>query len=215
MSSYFELRWRDDQFDQYDTDKLNFIYNVINHPLDIRYRQDYDSELEWRQAIKKHEKTIADLKKIINNRPDAHQVRDIWLKQHKLEKAEAKHGKTNEELAEAFPYLANQLGAYIEIENIEVKYFDDDLQPRYDIDDFRDVFPENYPDSGFKKHGMTKEALLNLYPQIKMADLDKVLAKAGYESETENGLEIMSYWYAVNAKRMLVDGDSFDETFAA
>lgn len=36
---------------------------------------------------------------------------------------------------------------------------------------------------------------------------------ADREPETEDGVEVMPYWYAVNAKRMLVDGNSFTETF--
>lgn len=45
MSSYFELRWRDNELDQYETDKLNYIYNAINHSLTIRYKQYYKNEL--------------------------------------------------------------------------------------------------------------------------------------------------------------------------
>ena len=36
---------------------------------------------------------------------------------------------------------------------------------------------------------------------------------ADCEFEQENGTEVIPYWYAVNAKRMLVDGDSFAATF--
>ncbi len=39
MSSYYELMWRDDELTSYTTDKLNFIYNAIDHPLSVRYRQ--------------------------------------------------------------------------------------------------------------------------------------------------------------------------------
>ncbi|TBH76644.1 temperature-sensitive replication protein, partial [Lactobacillus amylovorus] len=60
---------------------------------------------------------------------------------------------------------------------------------------------------------MTKDALLKLYPQINKQDLENVLEMADCEPETEDGVEVMPYWYAVNAKRMLVDGDSFTETF--
>ena len=109
--------------------------------------------------------------------------------------------------------MTNQLGAFMEIENIEIKYFDDEFKPRYDLNDFKDIFEENYKDSGFKQTAMTKDALLKLYPQINMQDLDNVLEMADYEPETEDGVEVMPYWYAVNAKRMLVDGDSFKATF--
>lgn len=54
--------------------------------------------------------------------------------------------------------MANQLGAFMEIENVEIKYFDDEFKPRYDLDDFRDIFEENYAASGFKKNGMTKKS---------------------------------------------------------
>ncbi len=36
---------------------------------------------------------------------------------------------------------------------------------------------------------------------------------ADCELEEEDNTEIIPYWYAVNAKRVLVDGDSFTETF--
>lgn len=212
MSSYFELRWRDSEFDQYDTDKLNYIYNAINHPLTIRYKQYYKNELDWRKAVKRHNDTIAKVKSILENRPDAHDVRQFWLKQHNLEKASAKDGVTAEQLANQFPYMANQLGAFMEIENIEIKYFDDEFKPRYDISDFHDLFKDNYAASGFKKNGIIKETLFKLYPNIDKEELDEILKMADYEPE-ENGTEIMPYWYAVNAKRMLVDGDSFAATF--
>ncbi len=62
--------------------------------------------------------------------------------------------------------MANQLGAFIESENIEIKYFDEDFKPRYDLSDFQDIAIDNYPNSGFKKNGMTKVAFLKLYPQV-------------------------------------------------
>ena len=150
---------------------------------------------------------------IITKRDDAHNVRDIWLKQHNQTAAEAKDGLTAEQIANKLPHMTNQLGAFMEIENIEIKYFDDEFKPRYDLNDFKDIFEENYKDSGFKQTAMTKDALLKLYPQINMQDLDNVLEMADYEPETEDGVEVMPYWYAVNAKRMLVDGDSFEATF--
>ena len=45
MSSYYELMWRDDELTSYTTDKLNFIYNAIDHPLSVRYRQLYPNRL--------------------------------------------------------------------------------------------------------------------------------------------------------------------------
>lgn len=215
MSSYYELRWRDDELEKYDTDKLNFIFNAVNHPLTIAYKQYYKNEIEWRKAIKKHEELIAKVKGILEQRSDAHNVRQYWLKQHNVKEAEAKDGLTAEQLANKFPYMANQLGAFMELENIEIKYFDEDFKPRYDLDDFSDLLPENYTISGFKKNGMTKKALLKLYPTISTDKLDQILAMADYEPETEDEVEVMPYWYAVNAKRMLVDGDSFAETFDA
>lgn len=212
MSSYYTLIWREDQLDSYSTDKLNFIFNTINHPFPVSYRQLYPTRIEWQKAVNHHKATIQKVKDIIADRKDTHQVREAWLKQHNQKDA-TQDGYTAEQLANKLPQMANQLGAFMEIENIEIKYFDDDLKPRYDLNDFKDVFEENYQTSGFKQNGMTKEALLNLYPRIDPDKLNEVLEMAGYEPEVEDQIEIMPYWYAVNAKRVLVDGDSFDETF--
>ncbi|EEJ73102.1 hypothetical protein [Lactobacillus ultunensis] len=213
MSSYYELIWREDELDSYSTDKLNFIFNTINHPYPVRYRQMYSNRLEWQKAVNHHEATIKKVKDIITQRDDAHDIRESWLKQHKQKATDTKNGYTVEQLANKLPHMANQLGAFMEIENIEIKYFDEDFKPRYDLSDFKDIFKENYSSSGFKQDGITESAFLNLYPNIKKKDLDKILALADYEPEIEDNTEIMPYWYAVNAKRMLIDGDSFTETF--
>ena len=212
MSSYYTLIWREDQLDSYSTDKLNFIFNTINHPFPVSYRQMYPTRIEWQKAVNHHKTTIQKIKDIIADRKDAHQVREAWLKKHNQKDA-TQDDYTVEQLANKLPQIANQLGAFMEIEDIEIKYFDDELKPRYDLNDFKDVFEENYQTSGFKQNGMTKEALLNLYPQIDPDKLNEVLEIADYEPEVEDQIEIMPYWYAVNAKRVLVDGDSFDETF--
>lgn len=125
----------------------------------------------------------------------------------------APNGYTIEQLANKLPHMANQLGAFMEIENIEIKYFDEDFKPRYDLSDFQDIAIDNYPNSGFKKNGITKEAFLKLYPQVPKNKLEEVLDIADCELEEEDNTEIIPYWYAVNAKRVLVDGDSFTETF--
>lgn len=109
--------------------------------------------------------------------------------------------------------MANQLGAFMESENIEIKYFDEDFKPRYDLSDFQDIAIDNYPNSGFKKNGMTKVAFLKLYLQVPKNKLEEVLDIADCELEEEDNTEIIPYWYAVNAKRVLVDSDSFTETF--
>lgn len=213
VSSYYELIWREDELDSYSTDKLNFIFNTINHPYPVRYRQMYNNRIDWQKAVNHHKATIKKVKDIIAKRDDAHQVRDIWLKQHQQSNADAQDGYIVEQLANKLPHMANQLGAFMEIENIEIMYFDKDFKPRYDLSDFKDIFKENYPTSGFKQNGMTKDTLLKLYPKIKQEDLDKILAMADYEPEIEDGTKVMPYWYALNAKRMLVDGDSFANTF--
>ena len=213
MSSYYELIWREDERDSYSTDKLNFIFNTINHPLPVRYRKMYPNRLEWQKAVNHYNATIKKVKDIITKRSDAHDVRKIWLRQHNQSSAPAQDGLTAEQLANKLPYMANQLGAFMEIENVEVKYFDEDFKPRYDLNDFKDIFAENYQASGFTENGLTKEGFLSIYPQVKKQDLDRVLEMADYEPELENGVEIIPYWYAVNAKRMLVDGDTFAATF--
>ena len=124
----------------------------------------------------------------------------------------AENGYTIEQVANELPHLANQLGAFIEIENIEIKYFDDELKPRYDLNDFEDISKQNYPSSGFNQTGITKEKFLKLYPQVSDPNLDKVLLAAEYEPKNDTDTTI-PYWFAVNAKRMLVDGDSFANTF--
>ena len=130
MSSYYELIWRENELDSYPTDKLNFIFNSINHPLPVRYRQMYRNRLEWQKAVNQHNATIKKVQDIITKRDDAHNVRDIWLKQHNQTAAEAKDGLTAEQIANKLPHMTNQLGAFMEIENIEIKYFDDEFKPR-------------------------------------------------------------------------------------
>ena len=65
----------------------------------------------------------------------------------------------------------------------------------------------------YEQSGITQEALLKLYPNISAKNLDQILKMADCELEQENGTEVIPYWYAVNAKRMLIDGDSFAATF--
>lgn len=210
MSSFYELRWREDQLQRYSTDKLNYIFNSINFPLTVRYKQDYDDEVSWRRAVAHHQQLIGKVKGILQQRPDAHSVRQIWLKQHHLQKAKAKNGKTSAQLAFEFPAMASQLGAFMELENIEEKYFDQDFKPRYDEHDFQDLLPQNFARSGFTKEGVTKKKLLALYPQVKAEQWDQLLKKVGYQGS----LELIPYWYAVNAKRVLVDSDAITDTFS-
>ncbi len=226
MSSFYELIWRENELDSYSTDKLNFIFNTINHPFPIRYRQMYANRLEWQKAVNHHNNIVKKVKDTINSRNDIHNVRKAWLKQHNNVnnvrkawlkqhnnvKAVAENGYTIEQVANELPHLANQLGAFIEIENIEIKYFDDELKPRYDLNDFEDISKQNYPSSGFNQTGITKEKFLKLYPQVSNKNLDKVLLAAEYEPKNDTDTTI-PYWFAVNAKRMLVDGDSFANTF--
>lgn len=212
LSSYYELVWREDELEDYPTDKLNFIFNTINHPLPMRYRQYYPNRLEWQKAVNNHDALVKRVKDLILSRDDIHQIRDAWRKQHDQDAA-SQDGYTAEQLANKLPHLANQLGAIMEIENIEIKYFDDDLKPRYDLDDFKDIFAENCTQNGFLKNGMTKEGWLKLYPQISEAELDQLLARTGYEPERENDTNVIPYWYAVGAKRVLIDGDDPEEAF--
>ncbi len=166
MSSYYQLVWRENELDSYSTDKLNFIFNIINRPFPVSYRQLYPSRIEWQKAVKKHEDLIKRVKNIILKRSDANTVRAAWLNQHNKQAEVAPNGYTIEQLANKLPHMANQLGAFMEIENIEIKYFDEDFKPRYDLSDFQDIAIDNYSNSGFKKNGMTKEAFLKLYPQV-------------------------------------------------
>lgn len=212
MSSYYQLVWRENELESYPTDKLNFIFNIINRPFPVSYRQLYPSRIEWQKAVKKHEDLIKRVKNIILKRSDAHDIRQAWLKHHR-EQTDTTNGFTIEQLANKLPHMANQLGAFMEIENIEIKYFDDDFKPIYDLSDFQDITIDNYPSSGFKKNGMTKEAFLKLYPQVPENKLDEVLDIADCKLEKEDNTVVIPYWYAVNAKRVLVDGDSFIETF--
>lgn len=211
MSSYYEMVWREDELDSYPTDKLNFIFNTINRPLPVQYRHLFPNRVDWQKAQNKHNALIKRVKTMLDARNDAHNIRKAWLKQHTSIGDQT--GYTAEQLANKLPHMASQLGAFMEIENIEIKYFDDDYKPRYELNDFADIFAENYIQNGFLKTGMTKEALLKLYPQISEKDLDDLLLRAGYEIETENDTPIIPYWYAVNAKRVLIDGDSFEKTF--
>ena len=166
MSSYYELMWRDDELTSYTTDKLNFIYNAINHPLSVRYRQLYPNRLDWQKALNRHNAAIQKVKDLLTERKDSHNIREAWLKLHPNAQTKANNGFTVEQLANKFPYMAKQLGAFMEIENIEIKYFDEEFKPRYDLDDFSDIFSANYPASGFTQSGITQEALLKLYPNV-------------------------------------------------
>ena len=213
MSSYYELMWRDDELTSYTTDKLNFIYNAIDHPLSVRYRQLYPNRLDWQKAVNRHNAAIQKVKDLLIERKDSHNIREAWLKLHPNARTKANNGFTVEQLANKFPYMAKQLGAFMEIENIEIKYFDGEFKPRYDLDDFSDIFSANYPASGFTQSGITQEVLLKLYPNISAKNLDQILKMADCEFDQENSTEVIPYWYAVNAKRMLVDGDSFAATF--
>lgn len=58
MSSYYQLVWLENELDSYSTDKLNFIFNIINCPFPVSYRQLYPSRIEWQKAVKKHEDLI-------------------------------------------------------------------------------------------------------------------------------------------------------------
>lgn len=46
MSSYYQLVWLENELDSYSTDKLNFIFNIINRPFPVSYRQLYPSRIE-------------------------------------------------------------------------------------------------------------------------------------------------------------------------
>ncbi len=87
-----------------------------------------------------------------------------------------------------------------------------DPQDKVKLIDFEDISKQNYPSSGFNQTGITKEKFLKLYPQVSDQNLDKVLLAAEYEPKNDTDTTI-PYWFAVNAKRMLVDGDSFANTF--
>lgn len=106
MSSYYELMWRDDELTSYTTDKLNFIYNAINHPLSVRYRQLYPNRLDWQKAVSRHNATIQKVKDLLTERKDSHNIREAWLKLHPNAQAKANNGFTVEQLANKFPHTA-------------------------------------------------------------------------------------------------------------
>ena len=115
MSSYYQLVWRENELDSYSTDKLNFIFNIINRPFPVSYRQLYPSRIELQKAVKKHEDLIKRVKNIILKRSDAHTVRAAWLNQHNKQAEVAPNGYTIEQLANKLPHMANQQGAFMEI----------------------------------------------------------------------------------------------------
>lgn len=85
MSSYYELMWRDDELTSYTTDKLNFIYNAIDHPLSVRYRQLYLNRLDWQKAVNRHNAAIQKVKDLLIERKDSHNIRGLnWIPMHEL-----------------------------------------------------------------------------------------------------------------------------------
>ena len=69
MSSYYELKWRDEDLSKYSTDKLYFIWNVVKQPLRPEYRQML-GELKWRQAKKKQTNALAKIKDLDTRRKE-------------------------------------------------------------------------------------------------------------------------------------------------
>ena len=200
MSSYYELKWHDEDLSKYSTDKLYFIWNVVKQPLRPEYRQML-GELKWRQAKKKQTNTLAKIKEIISLRTYRNELRKAWLKLHPQAKKE-RTGKTISELAQMLPEISKQLGAFIELENIEIKYFGSDGEPYYELTDFRDVFPNNYLKSGFKKYGIAEKKFLQLIGKAHQEQYRKLRQQIELE-EDENGEIIIPYYDAVELKHIL------------
>lgn len=200
VSSYFDLRWRDEDLDKYSTDKLYYIWNVLKQPLSPEVKPML-GELKWRRTIQKRTDTVEKIKKIISQRPDKNNLRQEWLKKHPNNDAQ-RTGKTISELAKLLPNMKNQLGAYIELKDIEIKYFGNDGEPYYELTDFRDIFPKNYAGSGFKQYGITIDSFLSLFDQIDRNQFNQLIKQIDLE-QTEDGKKVIPYYDAVELKQIL------------
>lgn len=201
MSSYNELKWRDEDYDKYSTDKLYFIWNVLKQPFPPQYRE-MVGELTFRKEKKQREDNLKRIKEIISKRNDKGEVRQAWITLHPNKEVK-KEGKYIKELAKLMPNMAQQLGAFIELENIEIKYFDSNGEPLYDLMDFKDIFPKNYAQNGFKKYGLTQEQFLKIYPDIDKDKFNDLLSKIELE-EAEDGTQIIPYYFAIQIKQILI-----------
>ena len=207
MSLYFQIQWRDDELDNYSSDKLYYIWNVLKDAVPVELKQEL-GRVKWPKIEKQRQESVEKIKNILNSRPDKYKVRKAWLDLHPKEVDTAKtEGIELGEIANKIPQMSKQLGAFIELENIEIKYFELDGTAKYELADFKDLFPENFASAGFRNLGITEEQFLKLYPDIEAAELERLLELMGCELEKEDGLELIPYRFAVNAKRILVDGD--------
>lgn len=203
MSSFYELTWRDSDLEKYSTDKLYFIWNIVKQPIPSQYREML-GELKWRQQNNKRKNDLQRIKEIISKRDDKNEIRQEWRNLHPKEVNVKKEGKTISELAHILPNMAQQLGAFIELENIEIKYFDEIGEPIYELSDFKDIFPKNYIKSGFRKYGISVNQLLALYPNINNDKLMEFLKQIDLE-KADDGTVIIPYYDAVGIKRLLID----------
>ncbi|RVU70664.1 MULTISPECIES: temperature-sensitive replication protein [Lactobacillus] len=199
MKSNSEIRWRDQDLEEYETDKLYFIWNILKQPFPPQYRQ-MVGELQWRKETKQKQTNLARIEAIIAKRPDRGAVREEWKQLHPNQAEVKKDGKTIIELAKLFPKMADQLGAFIELKRIVIKYFGKNGEPYYDLQDFTDIAPENYVKNGFRTQGITRKQFLRLYPQVDPSELNDVLKQI--ELEEEDGLELIPYYQAVALKAL-------------
>lgn len=202
MSSYNELKWRDEDYEKYSTDKLYFIWNILKQPFPPQYRE-MVGELAFRKEKKQREENLKRIKEIVSRRDDKGEIREAWKKLHPNKEIK-KDGKYINELAKLMPNMAGQLGAFIELENIEIKYFDENGEPLYELTDFKDIFPKNFAHSGFRKYGLTKEQFLKIYPNIDKENFERLLSQVDLE-QAEDDSTIIPYYPAIQIKQILVD----------
>lgn len=214
MSSMYELYWDAKQLEIYDTDKLYFILNAYRNQLDnldalkVRYPKQM-----WLKIRKQTENELQQVRDIISERPDKMSVRKEWLKHHPGFVENHDQCVNRKELEEKVILAGFALDCFMEFEDIEIYHFDHAGNPMYYLPDFKDILPENVAHNGFDKQGITKNQWLKIHPvgRQKLLDLlDK--ADVTYYAQ-KDGHDLITYPDAVDAKRMLVDGKTWSETF--
>lgn len=214
MTSIQDLYWDPKQLEIYDTDKLYFILNAY------RAQRDQLDHLKGRYPkqvwVKLHRQTLQELQQvrdIISQRPDKMSVRKDWLKKHPGFKENHDHCVSRKELEEKVILAGFALDCFMELEDIEIYHFDHAGNPMYYLSDFEDILPKNVKLNGFDKQGITANQWLKLFP-VRQKKLQDLLEKADVSYYAQkDGQDLITYPDALDAKRILVEGRSWSETF--
>ena len=214
MSSMYELYWDAKQLEIYDTDKLYFILNAYRNQLNNleALKGRYPKQM-WLKIRKQTENELQQVRDIIHERPDKMNVRKEWLKHHPNFVENHDQCVSRKELEEKVILAGFALDCFMELEDIEIYHFDHAGNPMYYLPDFKDILPENVAHNGFDKQGVTKNQWLKIHPIGRQKLLDLLeRADVTYYAQ-KDGHDLITYPDALDAKRMLVDGKTWSETF--